>query len=188
MRAITIIWTALVGVALGVGTASADVAGIYDVKFEEVSTNCSSPLRYPNGSKLTITVKGNSLTVDIDRTPLMVGVPAKTGKVSAKSKSGNTMVEGMKGIFSVAGKVTPEGLLHLVMVGEYTANGKALCSQSWNVTGPKMESLKPDKKSGATKARPGGAKASSVTPSPAKDRRKGHPVVADLEYLASIGR
>lgn len=186
MRAITTILVGLVGV-LGAGTASADVAGIYDVKFEEVSTNCSSPLRYPNGSKLTITVKGNSLTVDIDRTPLMIGVPAKTGKVSAKSKSGSTMVEGMKGIFSVAGKVTPEGLLHLVMVGEYTANGKALCSQSWNVTGPRVETLKPEKKSGgATKARPAGARSSAA--SPAKDRRKGHPVVADLENLASIGR
>ena len=30
-----------------------------------------------------------------------------------------------------------EGLLYLVMVGEYSANGKALCTQSWNVSGPK---------------------------------------------------
>ena len=48
-------------------TASADVAGVYDVKFEEVSTNCQAPLRYPHG-KLEIKVKGKTATVDIART------------------------------------------------------------------------------------------------------------------------
>lgn len=117
-------------------SANAEVAGTYDVKFEETSTNCNSPLRY-QPQKLTIKVKGNSLKVDIDRTPEMIGLPSKTGAINAKSKSGNTMIEGMKGVFTVAGKVTPEGLLHLVMVGEYTANGKPLCTQAWTVTGPK---------------------------------------------------
>jgi hypothetical protein len=154
---------------LGVSTAHADVPGVYDVKFEETSTNCQSPLRY-TPAKLTIKIKGNSLTVDIDRTPLMVGIPAKTGAINAKSKSGPTMIEGMKGIFSVAGKVTPEGLLHLVMVGEYTSNGKPLCSQSWNVSGPKES--KPAKRSGT----------SSV------HDRKGSPVMRDLVHLARVGR
>ncbi len=132
--------------------ASADVTGVYDVKFEEVSTNCTSPLRYPPG-KLTIKIIGNSLTVDIDRTPLMGGIPAKTDKISAKSKSGTTMVDGMNGVFSVAGKVTPEGLLHVVMVGEYSANGKPLCTQSWNVNGPRSDA-KP-KKTQKAPAKPG---------------------------------
>jgi len=125
------------------GVAAADPTGIYDVKYEEVSTNCGSPLRYPAG-KLTIKITNNSLTVDIDRTPLMGGIPA-TDKISAKSKSGGTMVEGMSGVFSVAGKVTKEGLLHLVMVGEYSANGKPLCTQSWNVNGPRTDTVKPKK-------------------------------------------
>ncbi len=124
--------------------AAADPTGVYDVKFEEVSTNCTSPLRYPPG-KLTVKLVGNSLTVDIDRTPLMGGIPAGD-KISAKSKpNGGTMVEGMTGVFSVAGKVTKEGLLHLVMVGEYSANGKPLCTQSWNVNGPRTDA-KPLKK------------------------------------------
>lgn len=125
------------------GVAAADPTGVYDVKYEEVSTNCTSPLRYPPG-KLTIKIVGNSLTVDIDRTPLMGGIPA-ADKISAKSKSGGTMVEGMNGVFSVAGKVTREGLLHLVMVGEYTANGKPLCTQSWNVNGPRSDAKPPKK-------------------------------------------
>ena len=63
----------------------------------------------------------------------------------AKSKAGNTMISGMKGVFSVAGRITPDGALALVMVGEYSDEaGKALCSQSWNLSGPRVDS-KPKK-------------------------------------------
>jgi hypothetical protein len=136
MRTINV--TILAGLALVLATsvARADESGVYDVKYEQVSTNCQAPLNYPHG-KLAIARKGNQITVDIDRTPLMSGIPAKNGKINAKSKSGGTMIEGMQGVFSVAGRVTPEGQLHLVMVGEYTSNGKPLCSQSWNVSGPR---------------------------------------------------
>ena len=126
----------MLGLLASAGVASADASGVYDVKFEEVATNCKSPLRYPHG-KITVRVKGNTLTVDIDRTPRMHGLPAKNNKISAKSKLSATMIEGMLGVFSVAGKVTPEGLLSLVMVGEYSAQGKPLCTQSWNVIGPR---------------------------------------------------
>lgn len=143
----------MIGLALlgSVATASADdVTGTYDVKYEEVSTNCPSPLRYGNG-KLEVKTKGTTVTVDIDRTPLMQGSVGKGGKVSAKSKLGTTSLDGMSGTFSVAGKITPEGMLSFVMVGEYTAGGKALCSQSWNVVGSKGDDAKqappPKKKS-----------------------------------------
>ena len=115
-----------------------DVAGTYDVKYEEVSTNCPSPLKYTMG-KLEVKTTKTGINVDIDRTPVMQGSAGKAGKISAKSKSGPTMLDGMNGTFSVAGKITPEGMLSLVMVGEYTAGGKALCSQSWNVVGSKQD-------------------------------------------------
>lgn len=112
------------------------VAGTYNVKFEQVSTNCTSPLAYPASGTLKIDAKAAELQVDIDRTPLMVGKINKTGKVSAKSpKPGHTPVEGMDGVFSVAGRVDPAGLISLVMVGEYQNAGKPLCTQSWNVSG-----------------------------------------------------
>lgn len=145
----TLPFLAFLGVALVVSasTASADdVAGTYDVKYEEVSTNCPSPLKYSHG-KVEVKVKGTSVTVDIDRTPLMSGSVTKNGKLSAKSKLGATSLDGMSGVFSVAGKITPEGMLALVMIGEYTAGGKALCSQSWNVTGSKLDDVAPKKKS-----------------------------------------
>ena len=141
MRTQTVVLAGL-ALVLAAKAARADIAGFYDVKYEQVSTNCQAPLNYPHG-KLEVRVNGNSLIVDIDRTPKMVGIPAKNGKVSAKSKSGETMISGMQGVFSVAGRITPEGLLHFVMVGEYTAGGKPLCSQSWNINGPRSDSTPP---------------------------------------------
>jgi hypothetical protein len=120
--------------------AAADVAGTYEVKYEETSTNCTSPLRYPHG-KLEVKQKGTGVTIDIDRTPIMQGSVGKNGKINAKSKSGPTSLHGMNGVFSIAGKITPEGMLSFVMVGEYTANGRALCSQSWNVAGSKADAV-----------------------------------------------
>jgi len=131
---------AVIVVLLSSSTAiaqDANIAGTYEVKYEEVSTNCGDrKLQYTPG-KLKIDVKGRQLMVDIDRTPPMYGVPAPNGKVSAKSRSGDTMMGGMKGVFSVAGRITSEGQLKLVMVGEYSVDGKPLCTQSWNVSGPR---------------------------------------------------
>jgi hypothetical protein len=181
MRTVQLSVLALLVVAAAATPARADVTGVYDVKFEEVSTNCTSPLRYPHG-KLTISAKANRLMVDVERTPMMNGVPAKNGAVNAKSKVSATMVEGMLGVFSVAGKVTPEGQLMLVMVGEYSANGKPLCSQSWNVSGPRSTDtptprvpVQPPKKT----------KASASAPVHGGER---YAVVRDLEDLARIGR
>lgn len=136
---------------LAASPAAADsVAGVYDVKYEEVSTNCQSPLKYPHGKMEVKITRGTSITVDIDRTPLMLGSVGKGGKISAKSKSGPTSLDGMNGVFSVAGKISAEGMLTLVMVGEYSAGGKALCSQSWNVVGSKQEPVAPPPKAKKT--------------------------------------
>lgn len=129
---------AVLVVLFAASVAHADIDGVYEVKYEEVSTNCTNArLVYAPGT-LTVKIKGSQLLVDIDRTPVMIGALAKNGKVSAKSKPGNTMIQGMQGVFSVAGRITPEGLMYVVLVGEYSANGKSLCTQSWNVSGPKV--------------------------------------------------
>jgi hypothetical protein len=133
-------------VAVAAPAYADDLAGSYDVKFEQSSTNCEHPLAYPQHGTLKIEVKGGDLQVDIERTPLMVGKTAKPGKISAKSpKPGHTPVEGMDGVFSVAGRITAEGMLALVMVGEYQTAGKPLCTQSWNLSGLRARADKPDK-------------------------------------------
>jgi hypothetical protein len=146
---------AIVGVVVLAGAASAqanptdDLSGSYDVKFEQVSTNCEHPLAYPPHGSLKIELKAGDLQVDIDRTPLMIGKPAKSDKIrkiNAKSpKPGHTPVEGMDGVFSVAGRITDEGMLSLVMIGEYQTAGKPLCTQSWNLSGLRARPDKADK-------------------------------------------
>jgi hypothetical protein len=120
------------------GTASAeDVQGVYDVKYEQMSSNCSNALSF-KGGELKIDVKQKSLVVNIETVPQMVGVAdLAKGKINAVTKKASpTLVEGMDGKFSVAGRVQ-SGVLQLVFVGEYSAKGKALCTQSWNITGAK---------------------------------------------------
>jgi hypothetical protein len=138
---------ALLLVVLTTTTAHADnLAGTYDVKFEQVSSNCEHPISYPPRGTLKIEMKGGDLQVDIERTPLMIGKSARTGKFSAKSpKPGHTPVQGMDGVFSIAGRITVEGMLSLVMVGEYQTAGKPLCTQSWNVSGLRARADKPAK-------------------------------------------
>ena len=132
--------------ALAAPAYADDMAGSYDVKFEQVSTNCEHPVAYPQHGTLKIEVKGVDLQVDIERTPLMIGKSAKTGKISAKSpKPGHTPIQGMDGVFSVAGRITAEGMLSLVMVGEYQTAGKPLCTQSWNLAGLRAKTDKIDK-------------------------------------------
>ena len=120
-----------------------DVAGAYEVKFEQVSSNCEHPIAYPARGTVKIDIKGNDLQVDIERTPLMVGKPTKNGKISAKSpRPGHTPIEGMDGVFSIAGRITGDGMVSLVMIGEYQAGGKPLCTQSWNLSGLKADKVK----------------------------------------------
>jgi hypothetical protein len=143
---------ATLAIALAAAPAAADgVAGTYDVKYEQVSTNCQSPLALPHGKLEVKSTKGTAVTVEIAfapgfRAPIMSGSVGKNGKISAKSKLGGTTVDGMSGVFSVGGKISPEGMLTLVMVGEYSASGKALCSQSWNVVGSKADPAAPPPK------------------------------------------
>jgi hypothetical protein len=123
--------------------ADDNVVGTYDVKYEEMSNNCTNVGMALGRGTLRIDIRaGSSLVVDIERIPIMSGVPAK-GKITAKSKLGPTSIQGLDGTFSVAGRVTGgDGVLQLVFVAEYQAKGKALCTQSWNVSGVKQSKTK----------------------------------------------
>ena len=118
---------------------SVSVIGTYEVRYEEVSSNCSQTSISLTRGSLDIEKKGKQIVVDISRFPLMYGSPAKGGKVRAASKIAPSSIEGVDGKFSVAGRVD-EGLIQLVFVAESYVSGKPLCSQTWNVTGQKTES------------------------------------------------
>ena len=115
------------------GDAKSAVAGTYDVKYDEVSNNCTNVgMTFTRGT-LVIEDK-KTLTVNIDLVPIMVGSEPKAGKLKAQSKLGPSVIQGLDGKFSVAGRVD-DGVLQFVFVAEYYVKGKPLCTQSWNVSG-----------------------------------------------------
>src|ERR1043165_1064688 len=140
MRTNRLVAAAVLGLAAFAATpAFADsTAGAYDVKFEEMSTNCSPPpISYTRGI-VKIDITKSSLRVNIETIPQMVGVAAKSGKINATmTKKLASTVTGLDVKSKVSGRVDDNGVLQLVLVSEYTRtdNGKAHCTQSWNVSG-----------------------------------------------------
>lgn len=128
----------LVGLAASPALADTKVDGSYEVKFEEMSTNCDPPrFAYTRGI-VRIDTHKKSLRVNIDTIPQMTGVPAKSGKITAKTpKKLATTVQGLDGKYSVSGRVDEGGVLQLVLVAEFSKSGenKTMCTQSWNVSG-----------------------------------------------------
>jgi hypothetical protein len=131
--------------------AQPKVAGSYEVKFEEMSTNCDPPrFAYTRGTVKIETAK-SSLVVNITTgatgamVPKMAGVPAKSGKINAKTlKKTATTVQGLDGTYRVSGRVDEMGVLQLVIVAEFTKAGetKTLCTQSWNLSGVRQATAK----------------------------------------------
>src|SRR5882724_4057836 len=138
MRTNATIWVVL-GVLAAAAPAFADenVAGAYDVKFEESGSTCNPPPVSLGRGKLTIEIRKGSLSVNTDLIPLMTGTPQKNGKISAKTlKIVGTTVQGLSARYSVAGRVDG-GMLQLVMTAEYIRQdtNKPYCTQAWNVSG-----------------------------------------------------
>ena len=132
--------------AMGSGVARADdaaVPGTYEVKYDEVSNNCTQTSTNLTRGTLEVGTKKGGVTVDIERIPSMAGAAPKAGKIKAQSKLGPSNIEGLDGKFSVAGKAD-DGVIQLVFVAEYYLKGKPFCTQSWNVSGLKKAEL--DKK------------------------------------------
>jgi hypothetical protein len=111
----------------------AELSGTYDVKYDEVSNNCTNTgMTFQRGT-LKIEMK-KGLVVNIDLVPIMQGSEPKAGKLKATSKLGPSVIQGLDAKYSVAGRVD-DGVLQLVFVAEYYVKTKPLCTQSWNVSG-----------------------------------------------------
>lgn len=117
-----------------------NVAGTYEVKYEDVANNCTAAntgISLARGT-LKIDKKGKNITVDVQRFDVMSGTAAKGGKLRATSKIGMSPIDGTTAKASVAGRVE-DTLIQLVFVVEYYVGKKPLCTQSWNVSGVKKE-------------------------------------------------
>ena len=115
---------------------AAAIAGTFDVKYEEVTSNCQNTGVVLNRGSIQISKRrGTAINVDIERMPVMAGTASKGGRLKAASKIGPTSIQGLDGRFSTAGTVNDDGVINVVFVAEYYLNRKAYCTQSWNVTG-----------------------------------------------------
>lgn len=139
--------------ALADNDHAAAVAGSFDVKYEEVTSNCQNTgIVLTRGTIQIDKKRGNTINVDIERMPLMAGTATKGGRVKASSKIGKTSIQGLDGKFSTAGTVNDDGMLTVVFVAEYYLQGKAYCTQSWNVTGVRKPAAAPAPKPQAEQA------------------------------------
>lgn len=130
--------------ALADNDHAAAVAGTYDVRYEEVTSNCQNTGIVLNRGTIEIAKKrGNAITIDIERMPMMAGTATKGGRIKATSKIGKTSIQGLDGKFSTAGTVNEDRVLTVVFVAEYYLQGKAYCTQSWNVSGQLKPAAKP---------------------------------------------
>ncbi len=122
---------------------AAAVAGTFDVKFEEVTSNCQGTGMSLNRGLVTVErKKATAITIDIERIPLMTGTASKGGRIKATSRIGKTSIQGLDGRFSTAGTVNDD-VLSVVFVAEYYLQGKAFCTQSWNVSGLRKTATAP---------------------------------------------
>lgn len=132
--------TAMLAPAVALADNADVVAGTFDVKYEEVTSNCTNTgMVMTRGTVAIAKRKASTVAVDIERIPVMTGSAVKGGRVKATSKLGKTSIQGLDGRFSVAGTVNGDGVMNVVFVAEYYVDGKAYCTQSWNVSGFRKE-------------------------------------------------
>jgi hypothetical protein len=118
-----------------------DLAGVYDVKFETMTSDCNpTPIAISRG-KLTIEVTKTGVTVDVSPFPKLAGSVDKDGKVTVpSSRVFGTTVMGLLAKYSASGQVTA-GKLELLFVADYIKQqgNKPHCKQPWKLTGEKKK-------------------------------------------------
>jgi len=118
-----------------------DVAGVYDVKFETMASDCSPPPVAIGRGKLTIATKKGGLTLDVSPLPQLAGGTTDEGKVTFKSnRVFGTTVVGLLAKYSATGDVKGSKL-DLLVVADYIkqTDSKPYCKQSWKVTGERKK-------------------------------------------------
>ena len=145
MRTIpSILLVGVLAAAAAPARANGNVAGTYDVKFEEAGSTCNPPPVTLGRGKLTIEIRRRVLTVNTDLIPIMTGAPQKNGKIKAATpKVVGTTVQGLSARYSVGGRVD-NGMLDLVLAAEYVRqdNNKPYCTQAWHITGLRTDAEK----------------------------------------------
>ncbi len=149
MKPLTLTMTAALAVAFASSPAYAQrkrkpkqrVAGVYEVKFEEVGNSCGDRgFGLSRGRIKLKRTRGRRMSLTIPLIPLLTGVVSRDGKFRARAKLGSTNTVGMQGRFAANGRVD-DGVIQLVLIAEYFTKKRPLCTQSWNVSGIRKDAL-----------------------------------------------
>lgn len=110
--------------------------GSFNVKFQEISNSCEATvgLALTKGTLAMSRTTKQQVEVKLPEMPVLRGKARKGGKFKVAADKSATGVRGVDGSFSAAGR-TDESSVQLVLVAEYYRDGKALCTQSWDVSG-----------------------------------------------------
>jgi hypothetical protein len=131
---------AIVAVLLAAAPAYADdVAGVYDVKIQAMTSDCNpTPIALSKG-KLTIATAKKGVTFDISPFPKLDATLTADGKLTVPlSRVFGTTVMGLVAKYSATGEVAG-GKVDVMFVANYIAQAgnKPHCKQPWKITGEK---------------------------------------------------
>lgn len=113
------------------------VAGKFAARFDLVSSNCKDTGMNLDRAPVSLEEPARGrVAVTMPMVPDMSGVVSRGGKFKAEARRGKTGIEGLEGQFSIAGRVEGD-TIQFLFIAEYYKGGKALCTQSWNASGPR---------------------------------------------------
>lgn len=123
---------------LAVGTDAqaqpSGVAGSYDVTVSNVANSCKSDaVELAEKTAVAITTDVKDITIKLPNAPDLQGPLRKRGRFKATgvSKSADNT---RSGNFSATGRAN-NGSIRMVLIAEFFKDGKAQCTQSWNIVG-----------------------------------------------------
>jgi len=126
------------------GGGAGELAGDYEVKFNEIANNCENTGMNLRTGVVNLGKQGKQLTMQVPLVATMFGRMPRHGKFNVKAKLGGTGIAGVLGKFSAAGKVE-DGVLQMVLVAEYfrgsTKKPVPICTKTWNARGLRRDKL-----------------------------------------------
>lgn len=127
--------SAAVLVALTVSAPAFAQSDDYQVKISNVSDSCQSEhTRLPGKVDIRVARDARAIQLRIPGLPALRGKMRKRGKFKVEGAVKQANKTGHKGKFSATGRIG-QGAIRLVLVAEIYKDGKAQCTQSWNVAG-----------------------------------------------------
>lgn len=117
-----------------------DLAGVYEVKFETMTSDCNPPPLALSRGKVTIEMTKTGISLDVSPFPKLEGT-VKDGKISVGStRVFGTTVMGLLAKYTATAEIT-NGKIEVLFIANYIkqAGNKPHCKQPWKLTGEKKK-------------------------------------------------